>query len=190
MKKILNSPMFQEFFNRENTKFDLMIAELNSQEAMYLLAHHYKIPLVLFSPTDYTMKHVEAMGAFSIWTHVPRLFKLHDDDKGLWDRFVNRLLKLVYVKSRDYYHITEVDKISKEFFEKSSRFGVESSRYGVDIPSVKILEASAAMYVFNSLQFLEINKAKAEGIVDVAGIHIRRRKDLDPDVKVAHLSLA
>jgi hypothetical protein len=174
---VLENKQIKEFLKKTHGEYDLVIAESYAQEVMYLLSFVQKAPLVLISSKDYSLPHVKALGALSIWSHIPFLFEAHDPSNNIWDRFRNRLQSLILVKMREQFHITVMDRISHLYFSNLQM-------YSQELPSVLTLEKSACMVIYNSLQMLDLTKPKPEGIIDIAGIHIKKKKDLPGDVKV------
>lgn len=173
---LLNDDL-QIFMKETVGEYDLVIAETFVQEVMYMFSFVHKAPLVLISSKDYSLPHIEALGAFSIWSQNPFLFRANDPSNNLIDRIFNRLKSLILVKMREQFHIRSFDLLSREYFSNIQM-------YSKELPSILDLEGSASMVIFNSLQVLSLSKPKKEGIVDIAGIHIKKKKELPNDVKV------
>lgn len=158
------------FLRNPLNKFNIVISELKNQEMTYFISETYDCPLVLISPVDIDYPTFEALGTFSIWSHIPLISHFQDFSNTILKRLSNRIISGIYKRIRKSNHINPIDRIVPN---------VKGETQGV----LKIEERSS-LIMFNSLQGLTHSLWDIPGVVDLSGIHINEIGPLPASLKV------
>lgn len=172
----LKSKNVKQFIRNNNDKYDLIVSELFVEEAMYMLAHKYNAPLILISPFDYDYVLFGGLGTFSIWSHIPSLYGSYDKHLNFLSRLVNKVLTFFHVRNRKNRYLPQIDKMAAKHFRKFA-----------PLPSILDIEKRVGLVLFNTLKILDEPLHDADGIIDIAKIHIPAPKPLPDDIQVRFL---
>lgn len=88
--------------------FDLVITEYFLHEALHGLAHHFKVPLVLFEPTHLIPTDPSPP------SYVPHPLLLVDSPMTFMDRMANTLANLFWTLGYNYYYMPKQQELNKK----------------------------------------------------------------------------
>lgn len=171
------SPNVKKFINNDQTKFDLVIAEQFQQEAFNMLAHKYNCPLVVVGTLDWADFMDRAKGAMTPLSHVPHFLSPSTDKMTFFERIENTVYSLFDALGRKFYYLPKQTQLARFAFE-----ALENQQGGV-LPTVDQLETRIAVHLINSHPALSYPRPKMPGMIDIAGIHIKKPKELPEDIK-------
>jgi glucuronosyltransferase len=131
----LQNKRVQDFIQRTNDSFDVIVAEQFYQEAFLMLAHKYKAPFVTvgknkkkklkFKPNTYisfagTFGFAQYMsplfGVLSPWSHVPHEFLPYSDRMTFFERVESTMLNMFEHYLRQYRYLPMQDDLARKYF--------------------------------------------------------------------------
>ncbi|XP_059475739.1 UDP-glycosyltransferase UGT5-like [Neocloeon triangulifer] len=141
--------------------FDLIIAEVFMNEAIYGLSHHFKAPLVLVCPFGGFHWHNYASGNPIPMSYYPNPMLEYTDRMTFTQRLSNFVFTTAWDLGHYFFYLPRQEAISKKVF-------------GPDTPSVQELEASASVVLVNQHFTLNYPRPLMPNIIEVGGMHVSR----------------
>ena len=176
-KIALDSPVVKEFIEKDKTPFDLIIVEQFQQEAFNMFAIKYNCPLMTIGTLDIADYMDRARGALTPWSHVPHFLSYKTDRMTFFERLENTAVSLFDAIGRKFYYLPKQTQLAREAFVSLE------NQLGGRLPSTEELEKKIAVHMVNGHPALTFPRPKMPGIVDIAGIHIRKPKPLPTELQ-------
>uniref|UniRef100_U5EXU4 Putative udp-glucuronosyltransferase n=1 Tax=Corethrella appendiculata TaxID=1370023 RepID=U5EXU4_9DIPT len=172
----LENPNVQQFIEREDLDFDLVISEQFFQESFLMFAHKYRAPIVTIGTLGYSDFMDRNMGLLTPWSFVPHPILMYTSEMTFLQRCYNFIISVADFMLRKWYYLPLQDKLSKKYFQS-----VGSPE---TLPSVFDLEKQISVMLINSHTSISQIRPTIPGLVDVAGAHIKTpTKALPKDIK-------
>lgn len=114
------------------------------------------------------------MGMLTPWSYVSHYFLGYKDSMGFTQRGVNLFVSLFDVVGRNLHYLPQQERIANEYFQHIP-----------DKPSLSDLEKSVSLMLVNNHRTLSSPRPKMEGMIDIAGVHIRPPKKLPDNLQVS-----
>ncbi|XP_059478099.1 UDP-glycosyltransferase UGT5-like [Neocloeon triangulifer] len=159
---VMTSPQVKDIMSNPNG-FDLVIAEYFLHEALYGLAPYYKVPLVLFAPSDLVLTDPSPL------SFVPHPLLSLNSPMTFTDRLINALANTFWAVGYNFFYLPKQETINKQIF-------------GDDAPSVWDIEP--AIILHNSHPVLSQPLPLMPNAIEVGGLHIQSKlRDLPEDMQ-------
>lgn len=176
-KTALDSPVVKKFIEDDRTPFDLIISEQFQQEAFNMFSFKYSCPLITMATLDIADFMDRAKGSLTPWSHVPHFLSYKSDRMTFLDRLENTVVSLFDAIGRKFYYLPKQTQLAREAFTSLE------NQMGGRLPSAEDLEKKISVHLVNSHPALSVPRPRMPGIVDIAGIHIRKPKPLPNDLQ-------
>lgn len=176
-KYAFDSPNLKNFIENDRTPFDLVISEQFQQEAFNMFAYKYNCPLIVIGTLDYADFMDRAKGALTPWSHIPHFLSQSTDRMTFFERVENTVYSLFDAIGRKFYYLPKQTQLAREAFESLE------NQLGGRLPSADELEKMISVHLINSHPALSYPRPKMPGLIDIAGIHIRKPKPLPQDIQ-------
>ncbi|XP_041775418.1 uncharacterized protein LOC121595468 [Anopheles merus] len=163
------------FLQREGLTFDLLIAEQFVQEAFLMFAHKYRVPIVTINTLGHADYIDRAFGLLTPWSFVPHFMVQYDDQMTMAERAYNVFLSAWDAYNRKFYYLPEQRKLAEKYF------GAENATSS--LPSIEDLERNVSVVLVNNHIISSRPRPRINGMIDIAGVHIRKAKPLPPVLK-------
>uniref|UniRef100_A0A182TRD4 Uncharacterized protein n=1 Tax=Anopheles melas TaxID=34690 RepID=A0A182TRD4_9DIPT len=163
------------FLQREGLTFDLLIAEQFVQEAFLMFAHKYRVPIVTINTLGHADYIDRAFGLLTPWSFVPHFMVQYDDQMTITERAYNVFLSAWDAYNRKFYYLPEQRKLAEKYF------GAENATFS--LPSIEDLERNVSVVLVNNHIISSRPRPRINGMIDIAGVHIRKAKPLPPVLK-------
>uniref|UniRef100_A0A3F2Z141 UDP-glucuronosyltransferase n=1 Tax=Anopheles minimus TaxID=112268 RepID=A0A3F2Z141_9DIPT len=163
----------KQFLKTEGLTFDLLIAEQFVQESFLVFAHKYQVPIVTINTlggADYIDR---AFGLITPWSFVPHFMLQYDDQMSIVERAYNVFLSVWDAFNRKFHYLPEQTKLALRYFGATEA-----------LPSLEDLEKNVSVVLVNNHIISSRPRPRINGLIDIAGVHIRQPKPLPPVVKV------
>ncbi|XP_058122291.1 UDP-glycosyltransferase UGT5-like [Anopheles ziemanni] len=167
----------QRFLRTEGLTFDLLIAEQFVQESFLMLGHKYQIPIVTINTLGHADYIDRAFGLITPWSFVPHFMLQYDDSMTLSERGYNVILSVWDAFNRKFHYLPAQTRLAQKYF------GQLRSGSGDTLPSLEDLERNVSVVLVNNHIISSRPRPRTNGMIDIAGIHIRPPKELPPVVK-------
>ncbi|XP_062551806.1 UDP-glycosyltransferase UGT5-like [Armigeres subalbatus] len=165
----------QQFINREDLHYDLIVAEQFFQESWLMFAHKFNAPIVTISTIGYSDYMDRAMGLLTPWSFVPHMLLDYEDQMSIYQRTYNTLLSTIDYIGREFYYLPEQNKLANQIFSSLAK-------HRGPLPNVQSLEKSISAMLVNSHPTLAKPRPSIVGVVNIAGAHIKPPKSLPQDL--------
>lgn len=176
-KYAFDSPIMKKFIEEDQTQFDLVISEQFQQEAFNMFSHKYNCPLITIATLDYADFMDRAKGALTPLGHVPHFLGYSTDKMSFYERIENLVYSLFDAIGRKFYYLPKHTALAREAFVSLE------NQQGRQLPSTEELEKKISVHLVNSHAALSYPRPKMPGMVDIAGIHIKKVKPLPTDIQ-------
>ncbi|XP_049301320.1 uncharacterized protein LOC125774984 [Anopheles funestus] len=157
----------KKFLTTEGLAFDLLIAEQFVQESFLMFAHKYQVPIVTIN----TLGHADyidcAFGLITPWSFVPHFMLQYDDQMSITERAYNVFLSVWGAFNRKFHYLPEQTKLALKHFGSTAV-----------LPSLEDLERNVSVVLVNNHIISSRPRPRINGMVDIAGVHIRKPKPL------------
>ncbi|KAJ8954689.1 hypothetical protein NQ318_011381 [Aromia moschata] len=167
-RNTLEHKNFQKMLN-SNAHFDAIILEQFNNDALKVLAHHYKAPLILFSSLGANSWFNPLIGNPSPPSYIPEPLMPYTSDMTFWQRLENFVFAVLSELSRQLIFFPAQNRIMKEFFP--------------DVPDLSILNYNTSLVFVNSHESTNQPVPRVPNMVDIGGYHINPPKELPKDLK-------
>lgn len=176
-KIAFDSPIVKSFIENDRTSFDLVISEQFQQEALNMFSHKYNCPLITIATLDIADFMDRAKGALTPLSHVPHFLSYKSDRMTFFDRLENTVVSLFDALGRKFYYLPKQNQLAREAFTSLE------NQLGGRLPSVEDLEKKISVHLINGHPALTFPRPRMPGMIDVAGIHIKKPKPLPKDLQ-------
>uniref|UniRef100_A0A182Q9J2 UDP-glycosyltransferases domain-containing protein n=1 Tax=Anopheles farauti TaxID=69004 RepID=A0A182Q9J2_9DIPT len=163
------------FLRTEGLQFDLLLAEQFVQESFLMFAHKYQIPIVTINTLGHADYIDRAFGLLTPWSFVPHFMLQYDDQMSITERAYNVVLSVWDALCRKFYYLPAQTRLAEKYFGRVSEAGV--------LPSLEDLERNVSVVLMNNHIISSRPRPRINGMIDIAGVHIRKPKQLPPIVK-------
>ena len=117
-----------------------------------------------------------AFGLLTPWSFVPHFMVQYDDRMTMTERAYNVFLSAWDAYNRKFYYLPEQRKLAEKYF------GAENATSS--LPSIEDLERNVSVVLVNNHIISSRPRPRINGMIDIAGVHIRKAKPLPPVLKV------
>lgn len=162
MCTVIKEPVFQQVFKN---KYDLVITELFGTDCMTYVAYKLKTPFISITTTMSAPWAAERLGLPDNPSYIPNFFVSFSPDMSLWQRTYNTVV-LVYAK---FMYLC--------VFSAQTRSQVEEY-FQEPLPPLQEVVANTSLVLVNSYHYLAQSRPFPPNVVEVGGIHIRKRQQL------------
>ncbi|XP_017482517.1 PREDICTED: UDP-glucuronosyltransferase 2B13-like [Rhagoletis zephyria] len=170
----LNDPKVKSLIASKDLEFDLMVLEQFFHESFLMFAHKFKCPVVTLGTMGYADNMDHAMGLLTPWSFVPHLLLSHTDQMTFTQRAYNTYLSLYDVVMRRWHYMPRMQEMAEKHF---------SGFIEGPLPNVRQLEKNISMMFINSHRSLDVPRPTISGLLNVAGVHIKKAKPLPHDIQ-------
>ncbi|PSN55490.1 hypothetical protein C0J52_02575 [Blattella germanica] len=165
-EKTLALPKVQNLINSKET-FDLLIAETFNTDCFLSFAHKFNTPIIAYSssaPLPWTPARI---GLPDNPSYIPNHFAKSTDKMNFFERFVNAFWYTFH-------------NLHPYFFMDAPSHKIATKYFGESLPPLSELAKKTSLLMVNS--HFSINQARpfVPGAIEVAGIHIKPKKELPP----------
>uniref|UniRef100_A0AAG5DHL4 UDP-glucuronosyltransferase n=1 Tax=Anopheles atroparvus TaxID=41427 RepID=A0AAG5DHL4_ANOAO len=164
----------QKFLRTEGLTFDLLIAEQFVQESFLMFAHKYRVPIVTINTLGHADYIDRAFGLITPWSFVPHFMLEYDDKMSLLERGYNVMLSVWDAYTRKFYYLPEQTKLAQRYFGQAA---------SADLPTLEDLERNVSVVLVNNHIISSRPRPRMNGMIDIAGLHIRPPNELPAVVK-------
>lgn len=112
----LNDDKVKRLIQSENLHFDVIILEQFNHDALLMLAHKFKAPIITISTLGHTDYMDHAMGLITPWAHVPHNMLTYTDQMSFTQRCYNMALSLVDIILRRYHYMPNMQLLADKYF--------------------------------------------------------------------------
>uniref|UniRef100_A0A182KAS7 UDP-glycosyltransferases domain-containing protein n=1 Tax=Anopheles christyi TaxID=43041 RepID=A0A182KAS7_9DIPT len=165
----------KKFLQTEGQQFDLLIAEQFVQESFLMFAHKYRVPIVTINTLGHADYIDRAFGLITPWSFVPHFMLQYDDRMSIVERAYNVFLSVWDAYNRKFYYLPEHTKLAKRYF--GAQHAAEK------LPRLEDLERNVSVVLVNNHLISSRPRPRINGMIDIAGVHIRKAKALSPVLK-------
>jgi len=176
-KVTLDSPVVKDFIEKDRTPFDLIIVEQFQQEALNMFAIKYRCPLITIGTLDIADYMDRARGALTPWSFVPHFLAYKSDRMTFYQRLENTAVSLFDAIGRKFYYLPKQTQLARDAFASLA------NEKGGRLPSTEELEKAIAVHLVNGHPALSYPRPRMPGLVDIAGIQIRKPKPLPSEIQ-------
>ncbi|XP_053958144.1 UDP-glucosyltransferase 2-like [Anastrepha ludens] len=169
-----NDPKVKSLIASKDLEFDLIVLEQFYHESFLMFAHKFKCPVVTLGTMGYADNMDHAMGLLTPWATVPHLLVAYTDQMTFLQRAYNTYLSLYDAVLRRWYYMPKMQKMAERHF---------GGYIDGPLPHVSALEKNISMMLINSHRSTDVPRPSMPGLVDVAGVHIKKRKPLPEDLQ-------
>uniref|UniRef100_A0A182LSR9 UDP-glycosyltransferases domain-containing protein n=1 Tax=Anopheles culicifacies TaxID=139723 RepID=A0A182LSR9_9DIPT len=162
----------KRFLKTEGLAFDLLIAEQFVQESFLMFAHKYQVPIVTINTLGSADYIDRAFGLITPWSFVPHFMLQCDDQMSIVERAYNVFLSVWDAFNRKFHYLPEQTKLALRYFGATEV-----------LPSLEDLERNVSVVLMNNHIISSRPRPRINGLIDIAGVHIRKPKALPPVVK-------
>ncbi|XP_053663357.1 UDP-glycosyltransferase UGT5-like [Anopheles marshallii] len=162
----------KKFLKTEGLAFDLLIAEQFVQESFLMFAHKYQVPVVTINTLGHADYIDRAFGLITPWSFVPHFMLQYDDQMSLKERAYNVFLSAWDAFNRKFHYLPEQTKLTLKYFGATEV-----------LPSLEDLERNVSVVLVNNHIISSRPRPRINGMIDIAGVHIRAPKALPLVVK-------
>lgn len=162
--KILELLPFKKLLKAKG-QYDLLITELFGNDCFAYFAHILDVPLVSITTSMSVPWASERMGLPDNPSYIPSYLVDYTHNMNLWERIYNTVL-LVHAKFFHYY-----------VFAKQTQVMVENV-LGTSLPPIDEVVKKTSLLLLNSYHTLAQSRPFPPNVVEVGGIHIKKRKPL------------
>ncbi|KAJ8928780.1 hypothetical protein NQ314_018638 [Rhamnusium bicolor] len=164
----LEHPNLQKLL-KSNEHFDAVVIEQFNNDALKVLAYHFKAPLILFSTIGANSWINPLVGNPSPPSYIPDALLSYRPDMTFHQRLVNWLFTVVSELNRQLLFFPTQNKMMKEHFP--------------DAPDLSILNYNASIVLLNSHESINQAVPLVPNMIDVGGFHVNPPKELPKDLK-------
>lgn len=162
MCTVMKEPAFQQVFTN---KYDLVITELFGTDCMTYVAYKLGIPFISMTTTMSAPWAADRLGLPDNPSYIPNFLVSFTPDMSLWQRTYNTAV-LVYAKFMHLCVFSEQTRAQVvEYFQEP-------------LPPLHEVVANTSLVLVNSFHCLAQSRPLPPNVVEVGGIHIRRRTPL------------
>lgn len=176
-KFAFDSPVVKKFIENDRTPFDLIISEQFQQEAFNMFSHKYNCPLITIATLDIADFMDRAKGALTPLSHVPHFLSYNSDRMTFFERLENTIISLYDALGRKFYYLPKQNRLAREAFTSLE------NQLGGRLPTVEDLEKKISVHLVNGHPALSLPRPRMPGIVDIAGIQIKKPKPLPQELQ-------
>ncbi|XP_018579879.1 UDP-glucuronosyltransferase 1-8 [Anoplophora glabripennis] len=166
--KTLEHPNLKKLLN-SNEHFDAVIIEQFNDDALKVLAYHYKAPLILFSTITVNAWVNFLVGNPAPPSYIPEIFLSYTSQMTFRQRLVNWLFFISSELNRQLFFFPAQNKMMKEHFP--------------DAPDLSILNYNASLVLVNSHESINQPVPHVPNMIDIGGFHVSATKELPKDLK-------
>lgn len=167
----LKSPAVQSLL-AENRSFDLVISEVFFQEATYVLAHKYNVPLVLISTMVNCAKHNLITGNPLQLATASFEFLDANNPTSFWGRLRNLYLNVYDCFWWRFWFLPKQEELAKKYIPNLPE----------PVPSLYELQKNASLLLLNSHFSFQSPVAFLPNIVEIGGLHLSESDSELPEV--------
>ncbi|XP_058056810.1 UDP-glycosyltransferase UGT5-like [Anopheles bellator] len=171
------SPIVQKFLQTKGLHFDLLIAEQFVQESFLMLAHQYRVPIVTINTLGHADYIDRAFGLITPWSFVPHFMLQYGDQMTIAERAYNVMLSAWGAFHRKFYYLPAHTALAEK------HLGHLQATTGGSLPSLEDLERNVSLVLVNNHIVSSRPRPHMDGMIDIAGLHIRQPKQLPATVK-------
>ncbi|CAD7000184.1 unnamed protein product [Ceratitis capitata] len=170
----LNDPKVKTLIASKDLEFDLVILEQFYHESFLMFAHKFKCPIVTLGTLGYADNMDHAMGLLTPWSIVPHLLVSYTDEMTFAQRAYNTYLSIYDALFRSWYYIPKMQEMAERHF---------GGYIEGPLPHVSDLEKNVSLMLINSHRSTDVPRPSMPGLIDVAGVHIKKTKPLPADLQ-------
>ncbi|XP_011210092.2 UDP-glucosyltransferase 2 [Bactrocera dorsalis] len=170
----LNDPKVKSLIASQDLEFDLIVLEQFYHESFLMFAHKFKCPVVTLGTLGYADNMDHAMGLLTPWATVPHLLVSYTDQMTFAQRAYNTYLSIYDALFRSWYYIPKMQEMAERHF---------GAHIDGPLPHVVDLERNISMMLINSHRSTDVPRPSMPGLIDVAGVHIKKPKPLPEDLQ-------
>nr|QIK00375.1 UDP-glycosyltransferase [Xylotrechus quadripes] len=159
LKKLLNS----------GEHFDVVIVEQFYNDALKVLAYHFKAPLILFSTLGASDWINPLVGNPSPPSYIPDTYLSYTSDMTFRQRVVNLLFSITSELNHHLYFFPAQNRIMKKHFP--------------DAPDINVLNYNASLVFVNSHESTNQAVPYVPCMINIGGFHVNPPKQLPKDLK-------
>lgn len=167
-QKTMDHPNFQNLL-KSNEHFDVVILEQFNDDALKVLAYHYKAPLILFSTIGANAWVNFLVGNPSPPSYIPETFLSYTSNMSFKQRLVNWLFMVLSELNRHLLFFPAQNKLIKKHFP--------------DAPDLSLLNYNASIVLVNSHESINQPVPHVPCMIDIGGFHVKPPKELPKDLK-------
>lgn len=159
----LNHQAMVEILRRTNHRYDVVILETANNIAMFGLGHHFKAPLIGYTPMGATMWNMDYVGTPAPYSFVPHQLMICSDRMTFLQRLENTLLS-----SYDFFKFIRHSKHQNEIYQ--------SVFTDINKPTIDELKKSLSIVFVNQQVAIAHPQPYMPNMIDIGGIHINRNR--------------
>ncbi|XP_018579881.1 UDP-glucuronosyltransferase 2B7-like [Anoplophora glabripennis] len=161
-------PNFQKLL-KSNQTFDAVIIEQFNNDALKVLAHHYKAPLITFSTVGASVWVNPLVGNPSPPSYIPEIFFDFTHNMTFWQKLTNWLFRISYELNRHLIFFPAQNKLMHEYFP--------------DAPDLSDIIYNSSVLFLNSHESINQPIPHVPCMIDIGGFHVNAPKELPKDLK-------
>uniref|UniRef100_A0A182YRJ6 UDP-glycosyltransferases domain-containing protein n=1 Tax=Anopheles stephensi TaxID=30069 RepID=A0A182YRJ6_ANOST len=165
----------KRFLSTEGLTYDLLLVEQFVQESFLMFAHKYQVPIVTINTLAHADYVDRAFGLITPWSFVPHFMLQYDDRMSITERAYNVFLSVWAAYNRKFHYMPEQTKLAMKYFGAASPNKM--------LPSLEELERNVSVVLANNHIISSRPRPRINGMIDIAGVHIRKPKELPAVVK-------
>uniref|UniRef100_A0A182PLS9 UDP-glycosyltransferases domain-containing protein n=1 Tax=Anopheles epiroticus TaxID=199890 RepID=A0A182PLS9_9DIPT len=169
------SASVKKFLQTDGLTFDLLIAEQFVQESFLMFAHKYRVPIVTINTLAHADYIDRAFGLITPWSFVPHFMLQYDDRMSIVERAYNVFLSAWDAYNRKFHYLPEHTKLAVKYFGAPNTSG--------ELPALEELERNVSVVLLNNHIISSRPRPRINGMIDIAGVHIRPARELPPVLK-------
>ncbi|KAJ8918827.1 hypothetical protein NQ315_011113 [Exocentrus adspersus] len=167
-KSTMKHPNFQKLL-KSNEQFDVVIIEQFLDDALKVLAYHYKAPLILLSTIGANAWVNNLVGNPAPLSYVPDVFLSYSSNMTFKQRLVNWLFTVAAELNRHLFYFPAQNKILKEHYP--------------DAPDLSEINYNVSLVLLNSHESVNQAVPHVPNMIDIGGYHVNAPKELPKDLK-------
>nr|XP_022921064.1 UDP-glucuronosyltransferase 1-2-like [Onthophagus taurus] len=164
---ILNDSDIQDLI-KSNSSFDVLIHFLGMDSSM-ILAHHFKIPIIVFSPITAINTHTRMVGNPSPPSYIPTVMTPYKEDMSFFQRVKNTVLPFVG------FNLIEMA------FNHVGNKAIQHHFPGY--PSIEEIKDRVDLILVNSHLSTETPRPYVPNMIQIGGFHLQKPEPLKEDLK-------
>ncbi|XP_046624728.1 UDP-glycosyltransferase UGT5-like [Neodiprion virginianus] len=169
---VLIHPEMQRIISPNSTeRFDLIIAEYLSYDAIYALRIRLDAPIIGVCTTSLPHSLSYQIGNTHALSYSPSLMDDYTDDMNFWLRLINAYRMAKHAILRQYDLLPRQERLLRKYF-------------GPHVPSVEDLSTEMSLVLTSSHPLLEYPRPSLPTIIHIEGCHLKLKlQGLDEDLK-------
>lgn len=167
-QNVFNHPNFQKLI-KSNEHFDVVIMEQFYNEALKVLAYHYKAPLIMLNTVGANSWINPLVGNPSPPSYIPNFVFDYTHNMSFWQRLAIWLFEVLSELNQHFFFFPSQNKIMHQHFPEA--------------PNLKEIMYNISLVFLNSHESVNQPVPHVPNMIQIGGFHVSPPKDLPKDLK-------